>query len=226
MMCCSDKQQICTQQIMHLIRDLDWAVSPASGHCPQASGGTEKHNWVATFGTPPPTAHDLWTREVSITGELGVLTANVALAAAAAHATLPTLTLCQERRADDHLHDNMVCECCVRPLLAGYVMWFGLLLGYPFAMYWPRMARCIRGTCIGRFLNDFTNFFITHIAMWVIFYVALILHPYPGTPSQHKNGRSTTWVRLTSVLMWTSAQHILHAIPCTATPCLHAPSVV
>lgn len=35
----------------------------------QASGGTEKHNWVATFGTPPPFAHDLWTREVSITGE-------------------------------------------------------------------------------------------------------------------------------------------------------------
>ena len=89
---------------------------------------------------------------------------------------------------------------CIYPLLAGYVMWFGLLLGYPFATYWPRMAKCIRGTFIGRILNNFTYFSITHIAMWVIFYVALILHPYPGTPSQHKNGRSTTWVRPSSLL--------------------------
>jgi hypothetical protein len=109
-------------------------------------------------------------------------------------------------------------------LLAGYVMWFGLLLGYPFATYWPRMAKCIRGTAIGRFLNNFTNFSITHIAMWIIFYVALILHPYPGTPSQHKNGRSTTWVRLSSLLTNTCAQHIretVHAKPAfpTCTKC-------
>ena len=89
---------------------------------------------------------------------------------------------------------------CMHPLLAGYVMWFGLLLGYPFATYWPRMAKCIRGTFVGRVLNNFTYFSVTHIAMWVIFYVALILHPYPGTPSQHKNGRSTTWVRLSCLL--------------------------
>lgn len=102
---------------------------------------------------------------------------------------------------------------CIYPLLAGYVMWFGLLLGYPFATYWPRMAKCIRGTFIGRILNNFTYFSITHIAMWIIFYVALILHPYPGTPSQHKNGRSTTWVCLSGLLTLARLQQHSDAAP-------------
>ena len=78
---------------------------------------------------------------------------------------------------------------------AGYIMWAALLLGYPFATYYPRMMKCIKGTAIGRFLNNFTYFSVTHIAMWILFYTALILHPYPGRPSRHKYGRSTTWVR-------------------------------
>jgi hypothetical protein len=78
--------------------------------------------------------------------------------------------------------------------LAGYIMWAALLLGYPFATYYPRMMKCIKNTAIGRFLNNFTYFSVTHIVMWVIFYTALILHPYPGRPSRHKYGRSTTWV--------------------------------
>lgn len=34
----------------------------------QAAGGTSSHNWVKTFGTPPPTAISLWGTETAITG--------------------------------------------------------------------------------------------------------------------------------------------------------------
>jgi hypothetical protein len=85
--------------------------------------------------------------------------------------------------------------CLPGPARTGYVLWGALLIGCPFAMWLPRKAKLIENTVLGRFLNSFTLFSISHIAMWFIFYVALILHPYPGTPSQHKNNRSTTWVR-------------------------------
>ena len=80
-------------------------------------------------------------------------------------------------------------------------MWAALLIGYPFAMWLPRKAKLIEKTFLGRFLNNFTYFSVTHIVMWFIFYVALILHPYPGTPSQHKNHHSTTWVRLSEAVL-------------------------
>lgn len=73
-------------------------------------------------------------------------------------------------------------------------MWTALLLGYPFAVYFPRQLECFKKTAVGKFLNNFVYFSITHIAMWSIFFVALVLHPLPGMPSQHKNHHSTTWV--------------------------------
>ena len=95
-------------------------------------------------------------------------------------------------------------------------MWGALLIGYPFAMWLPRKARLIEHTSLGRFLNNFTNFSISHIAMWFSFYVALILHPYPGTPSQHSDHHNTTWVILllhcfASWVCGTSQQHIIIA---------------
>ena len=90
-------------------------------------------------------------------------------------------------------------------------MWAALLIGYPFAMWLPRKARLIEHTFLGRFLNNFSWFSISHIAMWFIFYVALILHPYPGTPSQHSDHHNTTWVMLLLVHFFVCLWHITAA---------------
>mmetsp|Transcript_19749 Transcript_19749/g.59648 ORF Transcript_19749/g.59648 Transcript_19749/m.59648 type:complete len:932 (-) Transcript_19749:862-3657(-) len=78
--------------------------------------------------------------------------------------------------------------------ITGFIMWAALLVGLPFALYYPRMASYIRETVVGKFLNNFLWFSISHMTMWLVFYVALILHPMPGLPSQHKNHRGTTWI--------------------------------
>lgn len=70
-----------------------------------------------------------------------------------------------------------------------------LLCSYPFATWYPRKAKLIDKTAMGRVLNNFTIFSITHIAMWLIFYVCLFIHPYPGTPGRHFFHHNTTWVR-------------------------------
>ena len=36
---------------------------------------------------------------------------------------------------------------------------------YPFAMWLPRKAKAIEHTALGRFLNNFVNFSVTHMAM-------------------------------------------------------------
>jgi respiratory burst oxidase len=84
--------------------------------------------------------------------------------------------------------------CTTETSITGYIMWGALLLGYPFATWYPRKAKVIEKTAVGKVLNNFTIFSITHILMWIIFYVALIIHPYPGTPSQHFDHHSVTWI--------------------------------
>ena len=47
-----------------------------------------------------------------------------------------------------------------------------------------------------RVLNNFTWFYHSHLLMFVIFYIAAILHPWPGTPGySHEHHHSITWVR-------------------------------
>ena len=47
-----------------------------------------------------------------------------------------------------------------------------------------------------RVLNNFTWFYHSHLFMFVVFYIAAILHPWPGTPGySHTHGHSITWVR-------------------------------
>ena len=46
-------------------------------------------------------------------------------------------------------------------------------------------------------LNNFLWFYHSHLLMFVIFYIAVILHPWPGLPGySHEHGHSITWVRL------------------------------
>ncbi len=50
-----------------------------------------------------------------------------------------------------------------------------------------------------RVLNNFTWFYHSHLLMFVIFYIAAILHPWPGTPGySHEHHHSVTWVRVTA----------------------------
>ena len=47
-----------------------------------------------------------------------------------------------------------------------------------------------------RVLNNFTWFYNSHMLMFVIFYIAALLHPWPGLPGySHTHGHSITWVR-------------------------------
>ncbi len=44
-------------------------------------------------------------------------------------------------------------------------------------------------------LNNFTWFYNSHMFMFAVFYVAVILHPWPGLPGySHRHGHSVTWV--------------------------------
>ena len=55
----------------------------------------------------------------------------------------------------------------------------------------------LQNTWVGKRLNNFTWFYNSHMLMFVIFYIAAILHPWPGLPGyQHAHHRSITWVRL------------------------------
>ncbi len=55
----------------------------------------------------------------------------------------------------------------------------------------------MQNTWLGkRVLNNFTWFYHSHLLMFVIFYIAAILHPWPGTPGySHEHHHSVTWVR-------------------------------
>ena len=50
-------------------------------------------------------------------------------------------------------------------------------------------------TWLGRVLNNFRYFEVSHMIMFVVLYAVLLVHPVPGLPRDHGNGRSVTWVR-------------------------------
>lgn len=60
-----------------------------------------------------------------------------------------------------------------------------LSLALPFATKYPRQLAAIKRTALGRILNDFNWFWRSHMALFVVFYAALICHPWPGLPSVH-----------------------------------------
>ncbi|KAK9808631.1 hypothetical protein WJX72_000879 [[Myrmecia] bisecta] len=91
--------------------------------------------------------------------------------------------------------------------VTGVLLCAAMLMGYLFAVPWPRTSRWIKGTgpppapqparpmaAIGRVLNNFNAFFWTHRMMAFLMVVLLLLHPYPGPVAPPKPHRSTTWV--------------------------------
>ena len=55
----------------------------------------------------------------------------------------------------------------------------------------------LQSTWLGKkVLNNFTWFYNSHMFMFAVFYVAVVLHPWPGVPGySHRHGHSITWVR-------------------------------
>ncbi len=57
------------------------------------------------------------------------------------------------------------------------------------------LAALLQDTWLGRVLNNFRYFEVSHMVMFVVLYAVLLVHPVPGLPRDHANGRSVTWVR-------------------------------
>ena len=60
--------------------------------------------------------------------------------------------------------------------------------------------RCLPGpvqdTWLGRVLNNFRYFEVSHMVMFFLFYAVLLVHPIPGLPGRDNGDRrSVTWVR-------------------------------
>ena len=55
----------------------------------------------------------------------------------------------------------------------------------------------LQNTWLGkRVLNNFSWFYNSHLFMFAVFYIAALLHPWPGLPGySHAHGHSITWVR-------------------------------
>ena len=82
-------------------------------------------------------------------------------------------------------------------LLAGI-----LTAGYFFASPWPRKAAWFKALTALKWINDFTVFYISHIALTASVVTLLIIHPYPcmsvlNTP-RHKGN---TWAYLVAGLI-------------------------
>eukprot|EP01065_Artemidia_motanka_P004113 TRINITY_DN11980_c0_g1_i4.p1 TRINITY_DN11980_c0_g1~~TRINITY_DN11980_c0_g1_i4.p1 ORF type:complete len:1076 (+),score=298.22 TRINITY_DN11980_c0_g1_i4:395-3622(+) len=80
--------------------------------------------------------------------------------------------------------------------ITGVLMIVIFLIGFPFAVKWPREAEwfknCFPG-CAKR-MNDFNHFWITH-QLLILFYILLVIHPWPGWNSKSAmDERADTWV--------------------------------
>ena len=54
----------------------------------------------------------------------------------------------------------------------------------------------VQDTWLGRVLNNFRYFEVSHISMFFVFYAVLLVHPIPGLPGRDNGDRrSVTWVR-------------------------------
>ncbi len=54
----------------------------------------------------------------------------------------------------------------------------------------------VQDTWLGRVLNNFRYFEVSHISMFFVFYAVLLVHPVPGLPGRDNGDRrSVTWVR-------------------------------
>ena len=63
-----------------------------------------------------------------------------------------------------------------RAFVTGWVLVLLIVVAYPFATGWPKRSARLRGTKVGAALNSFTNFWLTHHLLIIVFPVVLIAH--------------------------------------------------
>lgn len=64
------------------------------------------------------------------------------------------------------------------PAITGLVMCAILLVTYVFAADWPRRSAWLKNTAVGKVLNNFNNFAVTH-CLFLVFYLCFIFHAFP-----------------------------------------------
>eukprot|EP00756_Hemistasia_phaeocysticola_P002150 Hpha_TRINITY_DN11481_c0_g1::TRINITY_DN11481_c0_g1_i1::g.137554::m.137554/K13447/RBOH; respiratory burst oxidase len=81
--------------------------------------------------------------------------------------------------------------------ITGMLMLLIFLIGFPFALKWPREAKWFKEwfpRCAAR-MNDFNSFWVTH-QLLISFYILLLIHPWPGWPKPKRamDQRADTWI--------------------------------
>ncbi|BDA50388.1 Respiratory burst oxidase homolog protein B [Coccomyxa sp. Obi] len=64
-----------------------------------------------------------------------------------------------------------------------------MALALPFAFKWPKQASWLRYTPLGKVLNNFNTFYITHQIFFLTFVTLFMIHPVPG--HSHVHGKRT-----------------------------------
>lgn len=76
--------------------------------------------------------------------------------------------------------------------LPGLILLASMLIALPFALPWPRQTTWLKSTALGKFLNNFNHFWLTHQFMGTVWGILLLLHPLPGLPGSFMHNK--TWV--------------------------------
>lgn len=63
-----------------------------------------------------------------------------------------------------------------RAFVTGWVLVLLIAVAYPFATGWPKRSARLRGTRVGAALNSFTNFWLTHHLLIIVFPAVLVAH--------------------------------------------------
>ncbi|KAK9803880.1 hypothetical protein WJX72_001453 [[Myrmecia] bisecta] len=95
--------------------------------------------------------------------------------------------------------------------ITGVLMLAILCIAYAFALDWPRKSKRIRDTAIGKVLNNFNNFWLTH-HLFILFYALLIMHPLPGKPPEAYDwGQGETWLYIMVPMVLYAAERLIRS---------------
>lgn len=78
--------------------------------------------------------------------------------------------------------------------MTGYLLLTILSIGYLFVLKYPRKSKLFSKSRVGKILNDYFYFRVSHFGMAVSFMIVLILHPLPTLPSFTDGNGSIAWV--------------------------------
>lgn len=90
-------------------------------------------------------------------------------------------------------------HCDASAQITGLALTGIMTVGYFFASPWPRRAPWFQSLLCAKWVNDFSVFYLTHVAMTISLVVLLICHPVPGR--MNNDHHSTTWAYMLAGLI-------------------------